>query len=375
MIQKKIPGILLIICSILLIYTANAYTWEFTIDGTLSETIDDNVNATAGNQEYDFVTTLLAGLGIENEGKTYNFSLLAHIYQDIYIRETSLTTNSQDVVVMLTKNFSELTSFSVQNVFHHYPEPRTYDYAFGLTGGRNTYFSNITTCSFQTQPLRVFSLSATYVYGLTEYQDDALIDSRYHSGGGNFGYYWSSANYTYVGYNFTYTIYSTGEQIPFHSAFIGHTHYFTRQLYANVHAGADYTISAEGSSYSPNAMFSLIDDVDENNQINLTFTYGVAMNPYLDETFENWNISLNFTRQVLNRLSFALITFYGRGLYRESGTRNSLFGLTTNLSYEIKEDVYGSVSYNLTRNGTQVENANEISYFRNRITIALTASL
>ena len=361
--------------AILLISTIAAYTWDFVLQGTLSETFDDNVNASADDQEYDFLTNLTAGIGVEHEGKTYTFSLLAHVYQDIYARDTSLTNNSQDITVTINKQFTELTGFSINNVFHHYPEPRTYNYAFGLTGGRNTYFNNTTTCSFQTQPLRVFHLEASYIYGFTKYQNDELIDSRNHTASGTLGYHWSSAHFTYASYSYTYTLYDTNEKIPLHSAFLGHTMYFTRQLYANVHAGADYSVTDAGATYGPNILLSLIDDIDENNQLNLTFAYGQSLNPYDDEVFENWNISLNFTRQVLERLHFALSAFYGQGEYRESGTRNSLLGLTTNLSYEIKENIFGSVSYNLSRNGTRLENAEETAYFRNRITISLGATI
>ena len=239
---KKIRNKLMLTAAILLISTIAAYTWDFVLQGTLSETFDDNVNASADDQEYDFLTNLTAGIGVEHEGKTY-------------------------------------------------------------------------------------------------------------------------------------TLYDTNEKIPLHSAFLGHTMYFTRQLYANVHAGADYSVTDAGATYGPNILLSLIDDIDENNQLNLTFAYGQSLNPYDDEVFENWNISLNFTRQVLERLHFALSAFYGQGEYRESGTRNSLLGLTTNLSYEIKENIFGSVSYNLSRNGTRLENAEETAYFRNRITISLGATI
>jgi len=373
--MKTILKTLIISIIFITLFHTIVYSWDLALLGELSETFDDNINASADNPEYDFYTTLMVGFGVEHEGKTFNFSLIAHVFQDLYIRNSEFNANSQDAELILEKQLSRRTGFSLSDTFHHYPQPRSFDYIFGRPAGEEGYWTNNFNFEFNTQLFRQFDFGGHYSNTVTENRADYLMDSISHEAGGELSYSWTSANIPSCFYNYIYTNYSDATHNSGHSAGLSYEHYFTRQLYGIISGGFNNAITATGTSYSPLITVSLIDDIDENNEINLTFTRGLTISPHTDEIFDNWNISATLTRQVWERLTFDFTSFYGQGQYRPSNNINKLFGLTTSLSYEIKEDIHGSIEYSFTRNKTEMAGAGDIIYYRNIVTLSISAEL
>ena len=367
-----LSAIFLIALLIFLPVSAMAFQVDFPVG--VSETFNDNINNSDGNEEYDFITTLQAGIMLTSDWRAHTLSFSTNVYQDIYSRDFEQSNNSQDAQINYNRPLSRRSSITINDTFSHYPEPRTYDYMFGVTGGRNTYYTNILSINYQRYFTRFLGFNAHYQNNFTWYTSNETPDSRYNLGGASINYDWSSYNSTSIQYEFTYTEYDTGEKIPLHTAMLGHRFNFTNQLYTNLGAGFDYTVTADGEERSPHFLVSLIDDIDRRNQLNITFTKNYTMTPYEDDVFEQWQVSCTFTRQIYDRLGGNLNAFYGEGEYITTGIENMLIGFSIGFNYIIREEINGSINYTYTQNDTYTPDEPDTGYSVNTFSVSVNAT-
>ena len=343
--------------------------------GTVTETFDDNIYSDE-SREYDFLTTVALGLGVFHEGRRQEFSLVGNIYQDLYICHFGESNTSQDLALDYSRAFSQNVNFTLTDNFAHYPEPRDFEDQFGRTNIRRGYYTNTFATDTDFVLSRHFGFLLRYLNQVTFTMTDLMDDSYINGAGTDINYFIDTRNTIFLYYDFEHATYDTGEEIQTHTSGIGYMHYFTPQLSMRLQGGFGYDLSSEeGEHYSPDVLASLTDDIDENNTISLTFTMSHDISQYTSEIFQNWQISGEFTRQVLERLSFSLSAFYGQGEYLDSGNTTDLAGASVSTAYELTEHINVGCGYTFTYGSTSGRAIEDTDYFRNQVYLSFTASL
>jgi hypothetical protein len=222
---------------------------------------------------------------------------------------------------------------------------------------------------------RHFGFALRYVNELTFHMTDLMNDAYGNGAGTNLNFFIDSRNTLFLAYDYLHTLYDDGDIIQTHTAGLGYIHRFTQQLSLTLQAGLGCALAGAGVDYSPNVLASLVDDIDENNTISLTFSMSHAISRYASQVFENWQISADFTRQVLERLSFTASAFYGQGEYQESGILIDLAGFSLDAAYELTEHLTVGTGYTFTYGATRGRSVRDTDYYRNQVRLLLTAAL
>ncbi|MDY6934889.1 MAG: hypothetical protein SVZ03_11815 [Spirochaetota bacterium] len=340
--------------------------------GSISEMYDDNITASSDDQEYDFITYLMLGLGINHEGRFQSLTLAGRTYQQFHINNQEDNYNSQDLTLDYIYNSSRRSRFQLADTFNHYPEPRSFEVLFGRTDVRVGYYSNIFELTYLKTLSRYFSFNIRYTNQLYNYSGGEVCDSYSNGAGVGVEYSWNNSNIIYPFYDFTYTKYDTGEANSEQMAGIEYRHSFTRQFYTNCCIGGVYIITIDGTQNTyPYLLTSITYEIDENNTINVLFIKQTNVVGYSEDPFENIRISGEASRQMLRDLSLSLSAFYGYGEYTLSDTTTELIGVTTSLAYDIKENIEGSLVYTYTNN--KAEGIETTEYSRNQVILMVTA--
>ncbi|HOO71597.1 MAG TPA: hypothetical protein PK926_07535 [Spirochaetota bacterium] len=350
------------------------FAWEPIITGAVTEEFDDNIFMD-DEREWDFLTTVALGLGVEHEGKRQTFSLLGHIYQDIYIRHFDESNTSQDLELAYTAELSPNVSFALNDSFAHLTEPREFADEFGRVSVRRGYYTNDFDTALDGMVSRHFGFTLRYLNQVTFSMTDLMEDSYGNGAGANLNFFIDSANTLYLIYDYLHTEYDNGDIIQTHTPGIGYIHFFTPQLSMTLQAGLGCALTGNEVDYSPNVLAALTDDIDENNTISLTFSMSHAISRYTSEIFENWQVSAVFTRQVLERFNFAVSAFYGQGEYQESGTRNELGGCSLDFAYLLTEHISVGTGYTFTYGSTTGREVIDEDYYRDQVRLFFRAEL
>ena len=82
----------------------------------------------------------------------------------------------------------------------------------------------------------------------------------------------------------------------------------------------------------------------------LSFTVGqrYSLGESNSDPFKRTKLSLSVRRQILERLAGVLTVFGGRGKYKRSGVKEDMFGISTELVYDISDNVLANVSYSFS---------------------------
>lgn len=353
--------------------------------GSINEMYDDNITYTKEDQRDDFITNLILGLGVRYEGKTKTLELIGHTNQEIFSKYHNLNNNSQDLYLHSKNELSRLGRLSLTNVFNHYTEPRSFEYEFGRTAGRYSYYRNRFDITYSRDVSKWLVMNARYFNEINEVTRDYLNDSITNGAGVKVDYSLSYANILSILYDFTYRKFDDGEAVYVHTGAFNYRHYFTSQLYFECQSGLDFIKVYVFESYSteqyisesyydknytkPLILASLVDEIDKNSRFILLFSKRYYPNIHSEDLSNYWKISCVFERQLLKRLWCSFSAFYGDGEYVFSDTIYKLKGIRTSFSYDLKENLKGSLKYAYTQSES-TEESNE--YVKNRVLLELT---
>lgn len=422
----------LIGASLLLLFSAAgvSFAWDFNILGSIRETFDDNIRAIAETplrkKQYDFISELMVGLGLRQEGKTYTLDLMGHVRQQVYARNLPLSNNNQDVTLNLTKNFSELVSFQVSDVFQNFPEADTLDSRFGFTEGRMRYIRNsfnmtgvFETNKYYTIRLIYSNVFSKYYYTRTRqwhierflyraYFNQDLKYSLNNLARMQHEVHWDSSNYSYIFYEYQWTKSYPGGILQVHRPGVGYRYDFTRQLYIEGRISPDFvftprvtrhTVTVYGVQFfippatpydiSLYAYLMLSHDVDQRTNAQLNFTYQNSILANNADPTTNWRIQGNLTRAIVDRVTLRANLFYGESYIFTRKTTNRLAGFSLSPTFEFTEHISASLSYDFTWNYAYVTGPRLIGgyvlfirtpvkevtgYYRNRVSIAVNGT-
>lgn len=352
-----------------------AFGWEFAILGGINERFDDNIDPSNETQEFDFITNVMAGLEIAQESRTQNFSLVGHVYQQLYFKNSDFNINSQDLILNFSKEFLEDNTFELNNTFQHYPEPRRFEDSFARVADRSDYYLNTFTTSYNVRLVRSLAANIRYTNEYTKDVNAAIADSRSNSGGLSTSYYWNSANITSITYDYTLTKFETGLSIEEHRGGFRFQHHFTDYLDFTGDIGRQFIKSSIENGYikTPFYTASINSQMDEQNTIRLIYLKEYSILSRSEDVIDNWRISVDLVREISNRSSITFIFFYGKGISLPSNNITKLTGVSASFAYSFDEDLNGRLSYSFTRNKTETVDVESVEYNRNLVTASITA--
>lgn len=353
----------------------SAYAWEFNFLGSAGETYDDNIYSSENNTEYDLITGLMVGFGINHERKIQTLKMMARSIQQLFYHNKSQNNNSQDLIFNYIRQQTANNVIQIAETFKHYPESRDFEYAFGRAEGRYGYYNNNLTFTYIKQFIKSFRMSIYYNNIYTKNNTSVIINSYSNSGGIAAHYLFNWANILSIKYDHNVVEYETDLKIREQRGSLQYQYFFTKQFSFKGNFGDKMVKSSEEDDFT-NYIFhsvAIVDDVDRNNTISLLYSKDYTLSPHADETFNNWRISFNFKRQLSGRSILNIIVFYGKGEYIRSETKAQLTGISTNYRYAFTEEVTGSLNYNYTRSKTDFLYQEATQYDRNSISASLIA--
>ncbi|MFH0974682.1 MAG: hypothetical protein V1874_02745 [Spirochaetota bacterium] len=385
---KNIGCFLSVIIIILSFLQKKAYSIEGIINGSLSEMYDDNINA-AEEKESDFITEIIFGLGLRHEGRATNWRLLGQSTQQIYYKTSELNNNAQSAELSIASELTSTDRINVSDRFAHYPEAQNFQEQFGSAGGRTGYYTNTATARYLKEFTSYFRTDIQYtnIYTNILNQSDTQNDSISHSAGFIARYEINSSNIFSIIYNYTYwkalnydeAENATGnEKTILHNCALGYEFHFTRQFFISLQSGLAYVITEEEKNYNNFSTLSLIDQIDERNNLNISLSRRYEIIPLTNQTYNVWNFSITLTREISYFLDFSLSGFYqyGNTVSDVTTTKSELTGVRTGLSYRIfSEHVTAFIEYIYTKNITKQTRPTDVKteYDRNQIRLGLRA--
>ncbi len=366
--KKKILPVIIVLVSI------RVFAFEMVVQGRIDEMYDSNINASSTEPESDWTTNLMAGLAINSELRELDISLAGNIYQRLSFGHRENNMSYQDLLFSLNKSFSENVVFRMADSFENYPQSRSFGSLFGRSDAATGYTNNTFSTGLSVYVTKQIFIEGSYSNGILNNDSSLMVDSLYHNPGGDIGYCYDTANIFKVGYFYTLMKYDNGTQSRGDRGFIEYDRDFTKQMRLALQTGYDYITNNQGQALSTRWMASLIDDVDQNNQLNISYLKESTISNVYNDTFQNWRISGSLIREVSERTRVNFTIFYGVGTYEISGVSDELAGASAALSFIVTEFINFNVGYSFTWSRNVTPGSIENEYNRNQIFAGLSGA-
>jgi len=356
--SKFIPAVSLIaipIMAFFLFAPARCYAtqmgpFDVKVTAGLTEAYDDNVAYTSANEKDDFVTNARVGLSAVYEGKTDALNFNGNITHHKYADNSDYDNTSEDFTLTAQKEFSPYERASLSNSFTHAEDPSSFEDEFGRTSGRYSYNRNRFNIAFSKDFTKEFTLTGRYFNDVDTYSRSDLSDSMQHRIGFEGDYILSSRTILMAMYDYSHRKFDPGTSASINGLTAGARQYFTEHTFADAGIGYDFIHSFNKEDYTkPHFTLRLTDEFDAATRLSATYDKRYYTNSSTEDLFDYWQASLNFSRQLSQRLGFNASGFYGKGKYISYGIRDKLKGIFAGFSYDIIRNVKGAFSYSYSK--------------------------
>jgi len=181
----------------------------------------------------------------------------------------------------------------------------------------------------------------------------------------------SSAATLKLAYDFTHRGFTDGESATKHGLSGALKYYLTEKLYFDAKAGLDIMNSYDNQIYlRPAVIASLMNDIDATSRAGVTFMKRYDMNAFMEDLFDEWQISGVFARQIFRRLGCAVSGFLGSGTYVEDDIKDNFWGVNGGLTYDLTKNIKARVDYSYLN---RASGDDVLKYSKNRILAGLVA--
>jgi len=357
--------------TVFLLMPMSAYPWlDIKVEGSVSEIYDDNTTFTEENEKSDSITNLTLSLAVKYEGKTQTLKFIGHINQQIFAENHGFNNTSQDFDLIFSSELSKYDRISLENVFTHTYEPRSFEEAFGRTGGRYSYYRNRFNFNYTKDISKQFSLITRYANEINEISREDLKDSYLNKVGFEVDYFTSFATLLLFSYGFANRKFEYSKDASIQTMAIGIRPYISKRVYFDGKIGVDFINSYNDKGYSkPLILASLTDEISRNTRAGLSFAKQYNTDAYTEDIFNYWQTSAFFKRELLKRLRYSLSGFYGEGEYVSLDIIDKLWGANIALTYDFREKLRGNLGYTYSDlDSTDVSR----EYIKNTVFLSLT---
>jgi hypothetical protein len=277
---------------------------------------DDNLTYIPDNPLDDIVTNISAGIRALYEGKNTALDVSANIDRDFFSDNKSFDNTSEDFSLRAAQELSKYDRILFTNSFVHSEEPRSWEDAFGRTGGRYSYYRNTAGLAYSRDITSQLSFTGRYSNEQNYYTRKANPDSHMDTLGLETTYFLTSSDGLLGSYTFSRRKFRQGPAADINELLGGWRHYFTKQLYFDGLGGLDFIEPYSGRRHTkPAYSASLTNELDASSRLAFRYVKQYQAVPYTEELFSAWRSSCDFTRQLIQRLGALLSFFYGEGEY------------------------------------------------------------
>jgi len=361
-----------VILTLLIQNFQQAYSLEFIVRGSVNEMYDDNINTSSEDPESDWITNLMFGAAVRSEKRRGELEIAGNLYQNIHLKHEEMNEFYQDALLSIDKSFSERIAITISDTFLHYPEAQSFGAMFERNETEDGYIQNNFTSGLTLYVTRKLFLNGVYNNSIVKNESNEVADSVLHNPGGAIGYSFDSANIVRAGYMYSLMKYNDNTQARGDTGYVEYERYLTRQLRGIFHGGYNYIEMEEGESLSSRWMVSLIDDVDERNELNITFLKESLISNITNDIYNYWRVSGTLSREVSLRISVNSEIFYGEGFYEISRVENKLVGFSFDLAYAVSDFINLITGYSFICSSTEDPLIDEASYKRNQIYVGMS---
>ncbi len=336
---------------------------------SLVQGYDDNINSDSRDAISDFFTNVELGLDMKSEQRTHEIVFSGRVTEQVFASESDFNNLRQDYSVLFRQELSRYDRISVTDSYTRAEDTDVFQDLFGRINDRYVYDLNRFAVDYSRDFTR--QLSFAFNYQNEYYNPDRadLSESTLNAGSVQADYYYSSATIASFVYKAARRAFDPGESAMSHSVLAGIRHYLTSQLYIEGQGGVDFIENFNGDRLTePRYSVSLVNDIDENTRLGITFTKDFTTNNYTADVFNTWRVSVNLARQLLERMTVYGSGFFGKGEYDSLKIKDDLLGLSLGLRYQVSRDITANFGYTYTETDSDIDTRD---YQRNRVYLGM----
>jgi hypothetical protein len=360
---------------LLTIASSNAYVIEVPpyyglnvkFRGTASESYSSNITFAEEEEDIvaDFVTNMALGLNIEYEGKKRSLGLSGRMNRQIRTRSTDVQNRAEHITVNFLNEFSEYDRIGLINTFSHTQVPGSFELEydreecerlideFGITDiiesecrslfeeefGRITGmfddYENRFTVNYTKHISKELNMNLGYTYGLNWASAEGSEDTNQNNLNLKGTYLHSAITNFLLSYYYSNSRSKNEDSVSTQSVSVGVKRYLTKHLSFNVSTGVSIS-SSRGNRYVRQDIDFLLENellIDRKTTGRLKYSRDVRIISDRNELFDNWRISADLRRELLENFSGSISCFYGQGKFLEEGSTDKLLGARISLNY------------------------------------------
>lgn len=366
-ILKSFIVMLLLFCMPANSFPFSSNALDLKISGTISETYDDNLTFEKDNKKEDFITTLGLGVGITHEGKRRSLSFNGNLNQRFNAKFSDIKSSSENLNIVFNQELSKYSRIRLTDIFSHSRFPSGFEEEFGRVAGRRESYNNNVNLYYVKEFSERINMNTSYTFSQSFFPDESVNDSSSNSFGFNVGYRYGisstiSLSSSYSSNNFGNSIYSAGVGIK-------------QQVYITKKSFFTGNVGLKGNSNDNiglNINVNYTTDIDERTFFSFKFNTSDQLTDEGGEIFDNWRLSANFTRDILEKLMGSIAINYAKGTFSSTDITDTLLGSNSYLSYSFTESLRGSINYSLSNLDSTEENR---KYMKNVVYVNISKTL
>lgn len=322
---------------------ANAYVIEFPsyygldlkFSGTVTESYSNNItyNNNNENKQEDFLTKLFLGFDVKYTGKKRSIGLSSSMERHLFLNEDNDKIPTERLNLYFDNEFSNYYRISITNDYSHTQVPYTFEEEFGRYKGKYDRHSNKFNIRYSREISKEITITTGYSLNLISTDLEGADDSSQNSLNVN-AYYAKELNR----YNLSYS-YSARGRTNVQQFATGLRRDLTKNLFVEVTAGLS-TSSIGGVEYTnENYSVALGNEIllDERTSGYISYSRRIQIVQDREGVFDNWRVSANLKRDILEELIGNISIFYGQGSYLSTNETEEFLGANAKLNYNIWE--------------------------------------
>jgi hypothetical protein len=298
-------------------------------------------------------TTL--GLQYYLEDKTQSLDILGQLHHQYYFDHTEFNNFSQDIGAFYKKQTSEFHTFGVEDTFTHDQDATTFEDEFGRESGRfDTYINDFSyTDSRQLTPENLLRVS--YSNEIKEVDHPDLLDSVENNINIEINQVWSPKTEVFLTYDFLHSYIDLPDNAFLHILAPGLKRYLSPKVFLKTYAGLNFVQTYDGENLVRPAYFAeLTYTLDETSTVILSYKKAHVTTGYIDDVFDQWRTSLEFKKELSERLSGYIKTFTGAGEFVRRDINDEFSAIGTGVSYLVSRNVRANLSFEYSNKNSNV---------------------
>lgn len=339
----------------------------------ITESYDDNVSFADQGRSSDFITRLRLMLDLMQEGRTHQFKVQGNVTQNVFADNSDFNNTALGLDLYFNKELSRFERISATNKLTRAEEPRSFEDDFGRASGRYSYVRNAMNFAYTKDISKQSSYRISYGNQLYEVSRDNLADSFMNKLSVEWIYAIDSVNTVTAEYEFETRGYSPGGRSNKHTVASLYRHYFTQVLFIETRGGLSFIDAVVGDDIlvEPSILVRLRNNFSDTESVSITFRRSASASTFSADVFESWRLSLDFIKQIQERLAFRSSVFIGNGEFDSTSIEDKQYGFDTRFIYDLSERAEASIGYNYS----QVDsNSSTRDYRRNLFDIGMSFS-